>query len=51
LVEPITTCIGDERLFNSFFRLHSPQIRERLDCQLASDKQVFVALRSLRDSW
>ena len=50
-VVPITTCIGDERLFNSFFRLDSLQIRERLDCQLASEEQVFIALRSLRDNW
>lgn len=50
-VAPITTCIGDERLFNSFFRLDSPQIRERLDCQSVSEEQVFIALRSLRDNW
>jgi hydroxyacylglutathione hydrolase len=50
-VMPITTCIGDERQFNSFFRLDSPQIRERLNCQSASEEQVFVALRSLRDNW
>ena len=48
---PITTCIGDERLFNSFFRLDSPEIREHLNCQSASQEQVFVALRSLRDNW
>ena len=51
LVAPITTCIGDERLFNSFFRLSNPKIRERLDCLSATDKQVFVALRLLRDNW
>jgi hydroxyacylglutathione hydrolase len=50
-IAPITTCIGDERLFNSFFRLDSPQIRERLDCQSASEEQVFIALRSKRDNW
>ncbi len=50
-VAPITTCIGDERLFNSFFRLDSPSIRQRLDCQSASEEQVFITLRSLRDSW
>ena len=51
IVAPITTRIGDERLFNSFFRLSSPDIRERLDCLSATDKQVFIALRSLRDNW
>lgn len=50
-VAPITTCIGDERLFNSFFRLDSPQVRKRLDCLSATEEQVFVALRSLRDTW
>ncbi len=50
-VAPIITCIGDERRFNSFFRLDSPSIRERLDCQSASEEQVFIALRSLRDNW
>ena len=50
-VAPITTCIGDERLFNSFFRLDSLQIREQLGCQSASEEQVFVALRSRRDNW
>ena len=50
-VAPITTCIGDERLFNSFFRLDSPEVRKRLDCLTATDEQVFVALRSLRDIW
>lgn len=50
-VTPITTCIGDERLFNSFFRLDSLHIRERLGCQSATEEQVFIALRSLRDNW
>ena len=50
-VAPITTCIGDERLFNSFFRLDSPSIRQQLDCLSGSDKAVFIALRSRRDGW
>lgn len=50
-VEPIVTCIGDERLFNSFFRLDSPEIRERVGCQSVSEEQVFIALRSFRDQW
>ena len=50
-VKPIVTTIGDERLFNSFFRLDSAAIRQNLNCQSSTEEQVFVALRSLRDSW
>lgn len=48
---PLVTTIGDERTFNSFFRLANPQIREELNCVNASDQEVFIALRSRRDSW
>lgn len=50
-VKPLTTCIGDEKTFNTFFRLNSLPIRQNLACQFASDKEVFVALRALRDQW
>ena len=50
-VAPLVTSIGDERTFNSFFRLANPQIREQLNCVDATDKEVFVALRALRDNW
>lgn len=50
-LEPIVTTIGDERLFNSFFRLNSAAIRQQLNCQSASEEEVFIALRSRRDSW
>ena len=50
-ISPLTTTIGDERTFNSFFRLHSEQIRSALDCMDKTDKEVFVALRSPRDKW
>ena len=49
--QPLVTSIGDERTFNSFFRLHSQEIRRGLNCLDASDKEVFVALRSRRDNW
>lgn len=45
------TCIGDERLFNSFFRLNSDEIRSQLDCGGDSDRDVFAALRARRDQW
>ena len=51
VVKPIVTTIGDERLFNSFFRLDSAAIRQNLNCQSSTEEQVFVALRSLRDNW
>ncbi|MEH6557319.1 MAG: hydroxyacylglutathione hydrolase [Oceanicoccus sp.] len=50
-VAPLVTCIGDEREFNSFFRLANTQIRKCLSAENATDKEVFVKLRSLRDSW
>ena len=50
-VKPIVTTIGDERLFNSFFRLNSAVIRQNLNCQSSTEEQVFVSLRSLRDNW
>lgn len=51
LIAPLTTCIGDEKKFNTFFRLDNADIRHKLDCAEASDKDVFVALRALRDHW
>ena len=50
-VAPLVTCIGDERGFNSFFRLANAQIRAGLNSVEATDKEVFIALRSLRDNW
>ena len=50
-VTPLVTCIGDEREFNSFFRLDNAQIRAGLNSVDATDKEVFVKLRSLRDNW
>lgn len=51
---PVMT-LGQEREYNPFLRLHEPLIRERLKMQFAhlgeGDRDVFRALRSLRDQW
>ena len=48
---PLNTTVGDERKFNTFFRLGNKTIRKAVDCHDSSDKDVFVALRSRRDNW
>jgi hydroxyacylglutathione hydrolase len=50
-IAALTTTIGDERLLNTFFRLDNKIIRSSIGCDEASDKEVFVALRSRRDNW
>lgn len=46
------TTIGLEREINTFFRLGSPEIRRGLKlADDASDKDVFLALRKLRNDW
>ncbi len=45
------TNIGEEKLMNVFFRLGEESIRQRLNLVTASDKEVFIKLRSLRDNW
>jgi len=47
----IQTTIGDERCFNTFMRLDNPDIIEHLKLKKAEAKQVFIALRNLRDHW
>lgn len=49
--KPLITTIGDEKKINTFFRLDNLSIRKNLDILQASEKEVFVALRSLRDTW
>jgi len=49
--EPMTTCIGDERTFNTFFRLDNALIKSNIDCEEGSPKDVFLALRKRRDNW
>ena len=48
---PLNTTVGDERKFNTFFRLGNKTIRNAVDCHDSADKDVFVALRSRRDNW
>ncbi len=49
---PYFTTLGEERTINSFLRLDSPEIRRSLDLPLATAaRDVFLALRSRRDSW
>jgi hydroxyacylglutathione hydrolase len=47
----IQTKIGDERNFNTFLRLNSEEIIDQLSLENPSPKQVFIALRGLRDKW
>ena len=47
----ITTCIGDERTFNTFFRLDNAAIKSTIDCDNGTAKDVFLALRKRRDNW
>ncbi len=48
---PLWTTIGDERTFNTFFRLKNKTIKSNLGITNNSDKEVFVALRERRNSW
>ena len=47
----ITTTIGDERLFNLFFRLSNDAIKRSLNIEGATEREVFIALRAQRDKW
>ena len=53
---PLMT-LADEKRFNTFFRLHSPQIIAGLRAKFPdlaeqpTPREVFVRLRSLRNSW
>ncbi|WP_369854502.1 hydroxyacylglutathione hydrolase C-terminal domain-containing protein [Candidatus Thalassolituus haligoni] len=51
---PVMT-LGQERTYNPFLRLHQPLIRERLKDAFPAlgdgDRDVFKALRTLRDQW
>lgn len=50
-VNPLNTSIGDERKFNTFFRLENAEILKSLSLGAGNDKQVFLALRERRNSW
>jgi hydroxyacylglutathione hydrolase len=53
---PITT-LGEEKRFNSFFRLQNPQIIAGLRAKFPElpenpvPREVFVCLRALRNTW
>ena len=50
-VNPVVTTIGDERTFNTFFRLDNGEIKSTLEMPDASEKDVFLALRARRNHW
>jgi len=47
--------MGQERLYNPFLRLHHPAVVDGLKAEFPhlglSDRDVFKALRKLRDQW
>ena len=53
---PVTT-LGEEKQFNTFLRLRSPTVIERLRARFPEigaqpdAKTVFLKLRELRDKW
>ncbi len=47
----IQTTIGNEKSFNSFMRLDNNEIISSLALENPKPKEVFLALRSLRDKW
>jgi len=49
-INPLTTTIGDEKKFNTFFRLGNQEIRRSVG-GLDNDQEVFAALRALRNNW
>lgn len=49
--EFMLTTLGEERLYNTFLRLTDPVLRTALSMNEATDKDVFIKLRSMRDRW
>lgn len=43
--------LAEERLVNPFFRLNSEELRSHLRAVRGSEREVFIELRKLRDSW
>lgn len=43
--------LGEERKINSFLRLESASLRENLDAQSLSEKELFLKLRQMRNNW
>ncbi len=49
--KPLTTTIADERNINTFLRLDNKEIINNLHIKSKSEKDVFIYLRELRNSW
>lgn len=47
----LPTLLSDELKVNPFLRLNSPEIRQKLNMQSASDEAIFAKLRSLKDNF
>jgi len=47
----LQTTIGNEKSFNTFMRLDNDEIIKNLALKNSEPKQIFLALRSFRDSW
>ena len=50
-IEPLLTNIGDERSFNTFFRLKNETIINNLSLDSPTEEEVFLKLREKRNSW
>jgi len=48
---PLTTTIADERNINTFLRLDNKEIINNLPNKTQSEKEVFINLREIRNSW
>ncbi len=48
---PLTTTLADEKKINTFLRLDNKEIQSNLSTTNATEKETFIALRSLRDKW
>lgn len=46
-----TRTLGEERNYNPFFRLDSPELKKTIDGSDSSKRELFKTLRSLRDRW
>ncbi len=49
--KPLVTTLKDEKQINTFLRLDNKEIQNSLETPTDSEKETFIALRSLRDKW
>lgn len=47
----LVSTIGEERKFNTFFRLSNSEIKKNLGDENLSEKEVFIKLREKRNKW